>query len=177
MAERELVWYRGIVYDSARWQGFTFRPDDIVISTPPKCGTTWTQMICALLILQRPRLDQPLSTLSPWLDMQARARKDVLADLEAQRHRRFIKTHTPLDGLPLAESVTYICVARDPRDVALSIDGHRANMDFERYSRPTSRRPGSMGSSRGRCLRCQLAPRPSGSASGSGSMPRAPQPR
>ncbi|HEV8115646.1 MAG TPA: sulfotransferase domain-containing protein, partial [Acidimicrobiales bacterium] len=28
----------------------------------------------------------------------------------------------------------YICVARDPRDVAFSIDGHRANMDFERYA-------------------------------------------
>ena len=40
--------YRNLVFDSARWEGFTFRGDDIVISTPAKCGTTWTQMICAL---------------------------------------------------------------------------------------------------------------------------------
>jgi hypothetical protein len=121
------------VYDSDRWRGFVFRPGDIVISTPPKCGTTWTQMICALLVLQEPVLTQPLSVLSPWLDMLSRARRDVAADLEAQRHRRFIKTHTPLDGLPLDPAVTYICVGRDPRDVALSMDNHRANMDFAAF--------------------------------------------
>jgi hypothetical protein len=133
VGERELVRYRGLVYDSDRWRGFVFRPGDIVISTPPKCGTTWTQMICALLVLQEPVLTQPLSVLSPWLDMLSRARRDVVADLEAQRHRRFIKTHTPLDGLPLDPSVTYICVGRDPRDVALSMDNHRANMDFAAF--------------------------------------------
>jgi hypothetical protein len=42
----------GIVFDSSRWDGFELRPGDIIISTPPKCGTTWTQMICALLVLQ-----------------------------------------------------------------------------------------------------------------------------
>ncbi len=132
MGGRQLIRYRGLVYDSARWQGFRFRPDDIVISTPPKCGTTWTQMICALLIFQRAELGAPLSTLSPWLDMVTRARTDVVAALEAQTHRRFIKTHTPLDGIPFDRSVTYICVGRDPRDVALSMDAHRDNMDMER---------------------------------------------
>ena len=133
MDERELVRYRGPVYDSDRWRGFVFRPGDIVISTPPKCGTTWTQMTCALLVLQEPVLTQPLSALSPWLDMLSRARRDVVADLEAQRHRRFIKTHTPLDGLPLGSSVTYICVGRDPRDAALSMDNHMDNLDFAAF--------------------------------------------
>ena len=130
-----MIRYRGDVSDNARWTGFRFRSDDIVISTPPKCGTTWTQMICALLILQRTDLGAPLSTLSPWLDMLSRARGDVIADLEAQPHRRFIKTHTPLDGLPVAPDVTYICVARDPRDVALSMDAHRTNMDMDEFAR------------------------------------------
>jgi aryl sulfotransferase len=128
-----VIRYRGDVADSDRWTGFPFRPDDIVISTPPKCGTTWTQMICALLVLQRTDLGAPLSTLSPWLDMLSRSRTEVVAALEAQQHRRFIKTHTPLDGLPAAPGVTYICVARDPRDVALSMDAHRTNMDMERF--------------------------------------------
>lgn len=121
--------YRATVYDSDRWRGFELRPGDIIISTPPKCGTTWTQMVCALLVLQEPSLPAPLDTLSPWPDMVTRARSDVLADLAAQDHRRFIKTHTPLDGLPHDPRVTYICVGRDPRDVALSMDRHIDNTD------------------------------------------------
>lgn len=123
--------YRSFVSDSARWQGFGFRPGDIVISTPPKCGTTWMQMLCALLIFESPDLDRPLSLISPWLDMQARPLDEVVADLAAQRHRRFIKTHTPLDGLPFDERVTYVCVGRDPREAWLSWDHHIANMDLE----------------------------------------------
>ena len=130
-SERQLVRYVGRVYDSGRWEGFELRPDDIVISTPPKCGTTWMQMICALLILQTPELPDRLSNLSPWLDMRTRSRKSIVALLEAQTHRRFIKTHTPLPGLPLREGVTYICVGRDPRDVALSMDDHLANLDWD----------------------------------------------
>jgi hypothetical protein len=121
--------YEGVVYDSSRWNGFELRPGDIIISTPPKCGTTWMQMICALLVLQEPELPLPLDRLSPWLDMVTRARTEVFADLEAQTHRRFIKTHTPLDGIPNDPTVTYICVGRDPRDVALSMDHHIDNMD------------------------------------------------
>ena len=122
--------YEGALYDSNRWEGFKFRPGDIIITTPPKCGTTWTQMICALLILQEPELPLPLDTLSPWIDMVTRARTEVFADLEAQTHRRFIKTHTPLDGIPNDPTITYICVGRDPRDVALSMDHHLDNMDI-----------------------------------------------
>jgi hypothetical protein len=128
----KLVRYHSIIADSARWEGFAFREGDIVISTPAKCGTTWTQMICALLIFQTPDLPLPLDQLSPWLDQLLRSRESVLADLEAQKHRRFIKSHTPLDGLPFDERVTYIAVARDPRDVALSWDNHLANLNFPR---------------------------------------------
>jgi aryl sulfotransferase len=122
--------YKSLVYDSARWEGFEFRPDDIIISTPAKCGTTWTQMICALLVLQTPSFDTSLDLISPWLDMLTRDRASVVADLEAQTHRRFIKTHTPLDGLPWVPDVTYICVGRDPRDVYRSWDNHMENMDI-----------------------------------------------
>jgi hypothetical protein len=131
--ERKLVGYVGPVYDSGRWGGFDPRPDDIIISTPPKCGTTWTQMICALLILQTPELPDRLSNLSPWLDTLTRSRKEVVALLEAQTHRRFIKTHMPLPGIPVRKGVTYICVGRDPRDVALSWDDHLANMDWDAF--------------------------------------------
>ena len=36
--------------DSARWNGFEFRDDDIVIATYAKSGTTLTQQIVAQLV-------------------------------------------------------------------------------------------------------------------------------
>ena len=134
-SDRPLVRYTGRVYDSSRWEGVNLRTDDIIISTPPKCGTTWTQMICALLVFQTPELPDRLGNLSPWLDMLTRSRNQILRLLDAQQHRRFIKTHTPLPGLPLVDGVTYIAVARDPRDVALSMDDHLANMDWDAFHR------------------------------------------
>lgn len=125
--------YRAIIADSSRWDGFAFRPGDIVISTPPKCGTTWTQMLCALLIFDGPKFPAPLDEISPWLDMCTRPLAEVTAALAAQTHRRFIKTHTPLDGLPLHAEVTYLVVGRDPRDVAISYEHHAANLDFAHF--------------------------------------------
>jgi len=123
--------YRSFVADSDRWDGFECRADDIIISTPPKCGTTWTQMLCALLIFDTDDLPRPLTELSPWLDMQLRPKEAVFEHLAAQQHRRFIKTHTPLDGLPDDDRVTFVCVGRDPRDVSLSWQNHMANIDVD----------------------------------------------
>jgi hypothetical protein len=125
--------YRSLTADSARWEGFVFRPGDIVISTPPKSGTTWTQMLCALLIFDGPAFPAPLDQVSPWLDLCTLPLAEVTATLAAQTHRRFIKTHTPLDGLPLQDDVTYVVVGRDPRDVAISMEHHAANVDFARF--------------------------------------------
>src|SRR5579859_7980578 len=106
--------YRSGLTDSSRWQRFSLRPGDIVISTPSKCGTTWMQMICALLIFQSPDLPAALTTLSPWLDMSLRPLADVTRALDRQQHRRLIKTHTPLDGLPQLPGASYVVVGRDP---------------------------------------------------------------
>ncbi len=126
------VRYRALIADNARWDDFELRPSDIVISTPPKCGTTWTQMLCALLIFDGPDFPKPLSQLSPWLDQTLRPIDEVCSLYDAQRHRRFIKTHTPLDGLPVRDDVSYVVVGRDPRDVMISMEHHFANMDLER---------------------------------------------
>ncbi len=127
-----LVHYKTLISDSSRWERFELRASDIVISTPAKCGTTWTQMMCALLVFQTPELEHPLDSYSPWLDMLTRSDEEVFGILGAQRHRRFIKTHTPLDGLPIEPGVTYLSVGRDPRDVALSMVNHHSNMIFEK---------------------------------------------
>ncbi len=137
------VVYRSGLTDSSRWERFPFRAGDIVISTPPKCGTTWTQMICALLIFQNAELPAALTTLSPWLDMRLRPLDDVLRIYGAQTHRRFIKTHTPLDGLPSVEGVSYVAVGRDPLDAAVSLDHHHANMDRDVLKSLLAQVPGS----------------------------------
>jgi hypothetical protein len=122
--------YRSFICDSARWDGFELRPGDIIVTTPPKCGTTWMQTLCLLLVHGAP-LAVSLSDLSTWLDQELKSIDDVAAMYDAQQHRRVIKTHTPMDGIPWRDDVVYVGVGRDPRDVALSAKDHSANMDMD----------------------------------------------
>ncbi|MET8045291.1 sulfotransferase domain-containing protein [Micromonospora sp. NPDC005215] len=129
--------YRSNDEDSARWIGFPFRDGDIVISTRSKSGTTWMQMICALLVLGTSELPAPLTVLSPWLDWLVEPRDEVFDRLAAQPHRRFIKTHTPLDGVPLDPRVHYVVVARHPLDLAVSLYHQASNLDRARLAELT----------------------------------------
>ena len=119
--------YEHFIWNSARWEGFKHRDDDILICTAYKAGTTWMQRICSLLVFQTPELEQPLTTYSPWLEINGQPIEKLRADYEAQTHRRFIKTHTPLDGLPYRREATYLFVARDPRDIFMSMLNHMEN--------------------------------------------------
>ncbi|MFI4936466.1 MAG: sulfotransferase domain-containing protein [Caulobacterales bacterium] len=116
--------YRTAIMDSHRWDAFKPRADDIIIATYPKCGTTWTQRIVDLLVFQSPEPREFLA-ISPWLDATFFAPiEQDLATLEAQTHRRFIKTHMPLDSVPLFEGVKMIHVVRDGRDACISMHNH-----------------------------------------------------
>lgn len=119
--------YRTLVCDSKRWSAFEPRDGDIIVATPAKCGTTWTQMICALIVFRGENFPRPLNELSPWLDAVFEPVETVLARLAAQPHRRIIKTHTPLSALPYYSNVSYVVVGRDPRDAFLSFQDHRRN--------------------------------------------------
>ena len=77
------VRYQSAEEDSGRWSGFPFRDGDIVISTRSKSGTTWMQMICALLIFQTEDLPGTLPELSPWLDRRLMSRDERFARLAA----------------------------------------------------------------------------------------------
>ena len=66
-----------------------------------------------------------LMDVSPWLDCRfVEPVEATLARLETARHRRFIKTHLPADGLPFFDELRYIVVARDGRDACLSYHHH-----------------------------------------------------
>jgi len=128
---RRLHAYTSAAYDSRRWDRFEPRAGDIVVCTPVKSGTTWTQMLCALLVHQSPEFPQPLTKLSRWLDRDAEPIEQVIEEYRKQSHRRILKSHTPLDGLPYFEEVTYVFCGRDPRDVFLSMTDHVENMSAE----------------------------------------------
>jgi aryl sulfotransferase len=62
--------------------------------------------------------------MSHWIEAQFDPIGEVLARLEAQPHRRFIKTHTPADGIPFFPGAKYVFVARDGRDAFMSMCNH-----------------------------------------------------
>jgi aryl sulfotransferase len=115
--------------DSTRWNGFPFRDDDIVIATWPKSGTTWVQQIVSQLVF-RGAEGIALDRISPWLECTLYPPETVQA-LEAQTHRRFIKTYLPLDALVFSPRAKYIYVARDGRDAVWSNHNHAMSMKRE----------------------------------------------
>lgn len=129
--ERARREYRTWSTDSRRWNQYRPRADDILIATYPKCGTTWTQRIVSLLVFQT--IDaKPVMEISAWIDQRfAQPIQDVIARIDAQPHRRFLKSHLPFDGLPFYDEVKYIHVGRDGRDVGMSFYNHQAGFTDE----------------------------------------------
>lgn len=126
MTDRKL--YLGPLTDNRRWDRINLRPDDVIVVTPPKCGTTWMQTIVALLLSGDPEVEPELSLKMPWVDIRFREIDEVAARLEAMTQRRSMKSHTPMDGLPRNDHVQYICVFRHPLDAHFSCRKHLANM-------------------------------------------------
>jgi aryl sulfotransferase len=114
-----------VLEDSRRWNHVVHRDDDIIISTPPKCGTTWTQGIVSSLLWQEGDAPGDLRNLGRWIDNRARPIESVAADVEAQTHRRFLKTHSPADTVPRSDSAKYVTVYRDAADALVSWGNHR----------------------------------------------------
>ncbi len=123
--------YQNHTLDSTRWNCYQPRSDDIVISTSLKSGTTWMLEIVAQLIFRGQTVpegadSQPRSA-SVWFEPRWGPLDERIGKLEAQQHRRFVKSHLPVDGLPFFPQVQYIVVARDTRDVFMSLWNHHSN--------------------------------------------------
>lgn len=123
--------YRTAVFDNRRWAGFEPRRDDIFVCTPPKCGTTWTQTIVASLLWPDGGAPAPVLTMSPWIEFELIPIEVVRSTIGAQTHRRFMKSHTPADGIPFFEGAKYIVVGRDGRDAFMSLCNHRERFKDE----------------------------------------------
>jgi aryl sulfotransferase len=113
-------------FDSTIWNDFKFRDDDIIVATYAKSGTTWMQQIIAQLLFKGdPSLE--VAEMSPWLDLRVPPKDIKLPAVEAQTHRRFLKTHLPVDALVFSPKAKYLFIGRDGRDVCWSFYNHHAN--------------------------------------------------
>ncbi len=120
-------------FDSTIWNDFQFRDDDIIIATYAKSGTTWMQQIVAQMLFNGdPNL--AVAEMSPWLDLRIPPKQVKLPLVEAQTHRRIVKTHLPADALVYSPKAKYIYIARDGRDVVWSMYNHHANANQAWYA-------------------------------------------
>jgi hypothetical protein len=134
-------------------QKFVLRAHDIVISTYPKCGTTWMQQLVLLLMHSSDANVDPMRD-APWLEMSASSAVsgaksssppisvEELATLpEPQASegggRRLWKTHAPAHAAPWSGGAAngaatsrakIIVVSRNPKDAAISMLHHTKNI-------------------------------------------------
>lgn len=136
--------YFGPITNTDIWDDFILRPDDIIVDTPPKCGTTWTLNIVMMLIHGAVVPDAGNNQDAPWLDCAFRDRPAIAALLDGFDRRRCIKSHTPMDGISYAAEPTYLVVYRHPVDVHFSLRSHAQNMkkDILAYMFPKDERAG-----------------------------------
>ena len=96
--------------------------------------------------------DLEVQPISPWLDFRLppMPKSAKLAMVEAQTHRRIVKTHLPIDALVFSPKARYVYVGRDGRDAGWSMHNHMLNMtqqafdllnNFPGIDAPISERP------------------------------------
>lgn len=119
--------------NSTMWNGFQFRDDDIVIATYAKSGTTWMQQIVSQMLFNGD-IEIDTQAMSPWIDFRLPPKDIKLAEVEAQQHRRFIKTHLPVHALVYSPRAKYLYIGRDGRDVLWSLYNHHAQGNDAMYA-------------------------------------------
>jgi aryl sulfotransferase len=130
-------------FDSTFWDDFEFRDDDIVIATYAKSGTTWVQQIVSQLIFDGAE-GLEVAHMSPWIDLRIPPREVKMPEVAAQEHRRFVKTHLPVDALVFSPKAKYIYIARDGRDVVWSMYNHHKTAN-EKWYHALNETPGLVG--------------------------------
>jgi aryl sulfotransferase len=110
--------------DSRHWDHVDFRDDDIIVCTALKTGTTWMLRILSLLIHQDLTINGEVMR-TPWPDYRfTESVQKEMEEMNKIQHRRFIKCHVPLDGIPYKDNIKYIHVAREPHDAFFSLQNH-----------------------------------------------------
>jgi len=101
----------------ARGLALPTRPDDVIISTFPKCGTTWLQQIVHGLRSGGSMDFDEITAVVPWMELA----HDMGLDPEAPQVAtpRAFKSHLSYDQVP--KGARYVNAIRDPGDVLMSM--------------------------------------------------------
>ncbi len=125
---------------------FEARPDDVFICTYPKSGTTWVQQIVNLLQCNGKDPQHSYSHAVPWLESLAvkdpflagiEAKGWSLESLQATPGPRVFKTHANLQDIPgrsRSGGPRVIYIARNPKDVAVSMSYHARNKEQFKFN-------------------------------------------
>lgn len=84
-------------------------------------------IVASLLWPEGDAPDLPFA-LSPWVDSRRPTVEAAVERVESITWRRFLKTHTPADGLPVFDECVYVAVFRSTLDALASWADHRRAM-------------------------------------------------
>ncbi|NXN97041.1 ST1D1 Sulfotransferase, partial [Rhinopomastus cyanomelas] len=118
--------YRTFIEGWPQVKAFQARPDDLLIATYPKSGTTWISEILDMIYqdgdVEKCRRDAIFNRV-PFLEMNDPGLKRGVDLLEKTPSPRLVKTHLPVQLLPTSfwdKDCKIIYVARNPKDVVIS---------------------------------------------------------
>ncbi len=109
---------------------FKARPNDVLITTPPKAGTTWMQQILHQLRSGGDSNFSSIDDVVPWLEIQREGKswQEILQHFESIPEPRIFKTHCTAEQTPGIGIAKIILTSRDPRDCCVSFYHHLMNM-------------------------------------------------
>ncbi|KAM3919375.1 sulfotransferase 1 family member D1-like [Leptodactylus fuscus] len=105
---------------------FQARPDDVVIATYPKAGTTWASEILDMIYCEGDKEKCRRDTIYnrvPYLEFQIQGMPSGVDQLNATPSPRLVKTHLPIQMMPDSfweKNAKVIYVARNAKDLAVS---------------------------------------------------------
>ena len=131
--------FQNHIVDTSIWStlGGVLSDDDIMVSTPGKAGSTWTHEIIWQLLLNGEHAailgTETGHENSIWAAMCMVPEQAKLSMMERQSQnplipRRVLKSHEAVETMPFRESMKYIFVGRDYRDIVWSLYNHQSLM-------------------------------------------------
>ena len=113
------------------------RPSDLWVVTFPKGGTTWTQQIIKLILSNGEDDERKLNEVVPYLEATNNPNPNFSynrVDVTTMKSPRTFKSHFPCNkmpcGSPASTGCKYIYVARNPKDVAVSLYHHYLGFEY-----------------------------------------------